>query len=351
MRVCKKWKALATPFLYENLIIRSPRHLSNIYRVLQWSQTSGESSPLGHWTKRVDIALHLGQTSCYRDSFLWIADILSFLPNLEVVTFSVWYPHFGPRESLIQPILEALIRSSRDTLKHVHWFRDTVIPEIHDLRALIKGIPNLLSFTVPLVKPTTKDMLPDSEIVLASLTTLHINHQSQGENEVPVFPPHLLVLPSLRRISFTAPVFSMDCRWMKFLIKYGDQLERIQADVCFVTEQFQDDMERVTTYCPNLKQLDIMMEHWSYMPFPIPLPPMIEHLTFHSSSWQWRDYSPFFDHLNATKLPKSLETIQFPNKHNVVDLFGKHRRQFLKGTEHLRGQGIKFLDHVGKVLE
>lgn len=63
-RVCWYWNALATPFLYEVVLVRSHQAFTALCRTIEASATASntgyshrptEHIPLGHWVKRVDI--------------------------------------------------------------------------------------------------------------------------------------------------------------------------------------------------------------------------------------------------------------------------------------------------------
>ena len=343
VRVCRAWMELASPFLYENIVIGRGRYLLSICSVLEVS--SRDNRFLGHCTKRLDVALRDSARSVDEELSL-IADIIRFLPNLEVVTFSVSSPPYTRDDYSPHLALHALTSTCAHSLRYIHWFRDTLAPAAGDLYALLRKTPNLRSFHTPLVIVDHKQPCHD-EFFHSSIVAVHAEY---GTAELfGLIPPQLMNFPSLRQLSFSAPLFAQDWRWEKFLQAHGNHLQHIQV-VNSVGSFPQSDLTCIIASCPNLVRLDVNLLFWTYMPSLVTLPPTVQHLGIFCAQGQEQNYSFFFSCLDSIEFGENFRCIQFLSKRNVVDMVGKHLRQFMVGTERLRRCGIRFMDHRGAYL-
>ncbi|KAF8352198.1 hypothetical protein F5887DRAFT_17982 [Amanita rubescens] len=156
--------------------------------------------------------------------------------------------------------------------------------------------------------------------------------------------------PSLRQLSFSAPLFTVDVRWENFLKAHGGHLQHIQVLICSLDSRLRSDLTYVTASCPNLVRLDFHFTQWSHMPFLTVLPPTVQHLGIFCARGQEKNYTVFFSRLDKIQFGDNFRCIQFLGKRNVADIVGKHLHQFLLGTERLRRLGIRFMDHNGAYL-
>lgn len=328
---------LASPFLYENIVIGRGRYLLSICSALKAS--SRENRSLGHCTKRLDIALRDSARPAYEELSL-IADIIRFLPNLEIVTFSVssapyTYDDYSPHLAL-----DALTSTCAHSLRFIHWFRETLVPDADDLYALLRKAPNLRSFRTPLMVVGQSKQPRHGEFFHSSIIAVHAESDLDT-----LISPQLMNFPSLRQLSFSAPLFAVDTRWEKFLQLHGNYLEHIQVLVYSVGGLLQSDLTCIAASCPNLVRLDFNLSYWPHMPFPVTLPPTVQRLGIFCAQGQEQNYSIFFSRLNNIEFGENFHCIQFLGKRNVADMVGKHRHQFMVGTEPLRRRGIRFMDH------
>jgi hypothetical protein len=331
---------LASPFLYENIVIGRGRYLLSICSILKAS--SRKNRPLGHCTKRLDIALRDSAHPADEELSL-VADIIQFLPNLEIVTFSVSSAPYTLDDYSPRLVLDALASTSARSLRYIHWFRETLVPDADDLNALLRKTPNLRSFRTPLVVVSQSQQASYGEFVHSSIVAVHAEH-SIADLDTPI-PPQLMNFPSLRQFSFSAPVLTVDTRWAKFLEAHGNYLRHIQVLVYSVGSPLQSDLTRVAAFCPNLVRLDFNFSQWSHMPSPVTLPPTVQHLGIFCAQGQEQNYRLFFSRLDNITFGENFGCIQFLGKRNVADMIGKHLHQFMVGTEQLRRRGIRFMDH------
>ncbi|KAF8626210.1 hypothetical protein AX15_004900 [Amanita polypyramis BW_CC] len=353
VHVCRAWKALASSLLYENIIIGRGGYLPAICSVLEASrrqslqQDPDETCPLGHWTKRLDIALRDSSRPADEELAL-LADIVYCLPNLEIVTFSLSSIQYAQDDFSPCFILRALASTCAPSLKYIHWFRDTLVPDGQDLCALLRKTPNLRSFRTPLVSVRNCEE-SDEKLVHTSIMTVHAERSIADDLDYPV-PPQVMDLPSLRQLSFVVPLFSTDARWAKFLETHGPRLQHIQVLIYSASSHLQPDLAHVATSCSNLIRLDFVFSQWLHMPFPVTLPPTVQHLGIFCAQGQISNYNAFFSHLDNLEYSVDFKCIQFLGKRNVMDIFRKHLHQFLTGTARLRSNGIRFSDHKGRCL-
>lgn len=346
--VCKEWNAIATPLLYQNIVIGRGRQLPNISTILEVShQTTDGFFSVGRWTKRLDIALR-DSSRPVDEELAIIADIVRCLPNLEIVTFSVASPQYSDDDTSPCLVLRALEFTCASSLKYIHWFRDTLVPNPESLATLFRNSPNLRSFNTPLV-PAAEDCDSYHDgFFHSSLTTIHA--EARILDYASPIPPHLMNLPSLRQMSFVVPLFAADARWRSFLEWHGSRLQHIQALIYLAGNHFQSDLAYIASSCRNLLRLDLAFSHWTHMPFPVTLPPTVEHLGIFCTQGQIANYQTFFSRLDRIEYGAKLRCIQFLGKRNVRDIFDKHLHQFWSGTRRLRGSGVRFMNHRGACI-
>ncbi|KAF8638842.1 hypothetical protein AX17_001900 [Amanita inopinata Kibby_2008] len=347
-RVCKHWKTLAAPFLYENIVIGRGKFLTSIRSVLEQShqeyQDSDEYHPLGFWTKRLDIALR-DSVRPPDEELVILADIIRCLPNLETVTFSISSRQYMQNEISASFILNALGSTCGRSLKFVHWFRDTIVPDVWEWRSLLKRSPNLRSYRTPLVAVKNCEELV-GEFVYSSMVAVHAERSAVAEYDTAI-PPQHMHFPSLRQLSFVVPLFDVDPRWGDFLERHGCSLVHIQMLIYSTGSSVQANLACIASACPALVRFDIVLSHWSHMPFPITLPSTVQHLGIFCAQGQAPSYNLFFSRLDRIEHGLDFKIVQFLGKRNALDIFKKHQHQFFRGTQRLRSHGVRFTDYRG----
>ena len=122
MRVCKTWYTLACPFLYEYIILGRNRVLTPLCDGL--SRAALENRQVGRWTERLDVRMR-NATDTPDTVFATLANILTYLPNLCVLTFSIVGRGFFSA-SLPKVVLNSV--TSSGSLKCVQWHNSFVKP-------------------------------------------------------------------------------------------------------------------------------------------------------------------------------------------------------------------------------
>jgi hypothetical protein len=122
VRVCKTWYTLACPFLYEYIFLGRNSVLAPLCDGL--SRAALENRQVGWWTERLDVWLR-GEEKTPDTVFATLADILTYLPNLRILTFSIIGPGF-----FSVPLPNVVLNSvtSSGTLKCVQWYNSFLKP-------------------------------------------------------------------------------------------------------------------------------------------------------------------------------------------------------------------------------
>ena len=91
VRVCKRWRTLAMPILYEAVVIHGHDGLFSLCQDLN-NPNLQQAPDLGWWVRRMDLILHdlVGETEEFEDDILsMIAHVFSRLPNLRILVISI----------------------------------------------------------------------------------------------------------------------------------------------------------------------------------------------------------------------------------------------------------------------
>jgi hypothetical protein len=138
VRVCKAWYALACPFLYEYIVLGRNRVLAPLCDAL--SRAALENRQVGWWTERLDVQMR-DATETPDTVFATLADILTYLPNLCILTFSITGHGFA--SSLPNIVLNSV--PSSGSLKCVHWYNCISMPLAPHWTAFLQRHPEIES--------------------------------------------------------------------------------------------------------------------------------------------------------------------------------------------------------------
>jgi len=136
VRVCKTWYALACPFLYEYIILGRSRVLVPLHDGL--SRAALENREVDWWIERLYVQMG-DATESPRAVFDTFADILTCLPNLCILTFSITERGFG--SPLPNVVLESITTSG--SLKCVQWYNPIAMPRGHHWTAFLQRHPEI----------------------------------------------------------------------------------------------------------------------------------------------------------------------------------------------------------------
>ncbi|KAI6127992.1 hypothetical protein EV401DRAFT_940558 [Pisolithus croceorrhizus] len=275
--VCKWWQHMAMRYLYRVVLIRTGRDILALDHTLRNYATGngsfvGTRSP-GHWTRRLDITLHLSNESECEDPDRCVkrlADVIQFLPKLEIVSFAITCALGSEPNIMPFNVLDAL-RCSANPLRTLDWSGDNFFPQLHQLEELLRDLPNLRVLCCR--KLVWADgIIPSS--ILSPLTTLAVDrlvermgHPSEGVSHGAcvslwefVYYDHYCELPR------------------EFIIRYGEYLTTVEW--CSTDSPcFDKGLDLLHNSCPNLDRLIFSfpsffsrqyhltpLEKWSFSP-------------------------------------------------------------------------------------
>jgi len=85
---CKTWRALATEFLYQSVLVTRVATLPLLlYALGRSSSGASHSSSAGWWTRRLDVSIQ--DDRCEASDYALLAGIIRQFPNLSIVSLSM----------------------------------------------------------------------------------------------------------------------------------------------------------------------------------------------------------------------------------------------------------------------
>ena len=139
MRVCKTWYTLACPFLYEHIILGSNGVLAPLRDGL--SRTALENRQAGWWTESLHVQMR-DTTKTPETIFATLADILTYLPNLCILTFSITgRGFFAVPFPLPNVVLDSI--TSSGSLRCVQWYNRVSTPLPHHWTTFLQRHPEI----------------------------------------------------------------------------------------------------------------------------------------------------------------------------------------------------------------
>ncbi|CAA7270302.1 unnamed protein product [Cyclocybe aegerita] len=262
VRVCKAWYTLGLPYLYEYVLLGRARCLIPLLCALRQSDSSGEIRAAGWWVRRLDVNLR-DESGESLDAFDTVADILLFLPNLEILTFYITGHAFESlRDKHWGGVLDAS-RTCAKSLKFLHWYNhNQCLPREAELTRFIQAHPALESLSAPVY---TKR---DANMSLNAVKNLYVypyephSSASLGLCE--------LDLQSVRHATYRC--FDRDPQPFRrvnklFFQKIGPQLTSLRliwsADYNFATQGttlaqcLRDTRDEILHHCNSLERFDL----------------------------------------------------------------------------------------------
>ncbi|KAF9230519.1 hypothetical protein BU15DRAFT_83527 [Melanogaster broomeanus] len=316
--VCKRWRNLCTPLLYQSILIRDTRCLEVLAVTLARSRgqcsVSDDTSarPLGSFTTRLDLA----QTLWREDDSDLLRRIMGGLPNLSVFSVSATgWATLGTSRCIIDDIL-----SFAPHLRVLDWTWG-IHPQ--DFERLLNNTPRLRMLRcldIPLHHFATGDLLvaPPARIVVANITNLSIYEP---------FNPRgfcsYLIFPSLRDLSCHLWIQNTTTasaqEW--FFERHGRNLTSLHLQQYASSPANNTrDLLWINERCPALRTLTISLRDWLELPVDPVNIPSIEFLGLRCAleGLRRRHYKVlfrFFESLDETS--STLRTVQFLDPVNV----------------------------------
>jgi hypothetical protein len=347
--VCKQWNFLATPYLYECLIIKRSRTIMLLHDALRGlcgpaNVDIDTEYPLGRWTKRFDIAMHDLGGNVY-DELVFLAEIIRCFPNLNIITFRITVKRYQGIK-LPPYFLPNLSKSSGPNLQAISWFNDNAIPDSQDWYTFLRrGARSIRTAYCPAVRfPQDLPTMPEMRTFYISRP---VDNAIQDSDDPTMF--------SLRHAIFAFHNFGPETgnAASKLVLRTFQNLEVIQIYFGWGSTGIFNTLETVSQNCPNLQRLDISIRSWSDLLLGLSLPATIRVFGIHCSQVQAprRVVRVLFDALtNGVELGASLKAIQFLCKGTLIDLCKNHLYELMKGIWALKCRGLELQDHEGHVL-
>lgn len=347
VRVSKACYDIASPFLYEHIILGTGRSVIPLRNAMMRSQEQVDSNrpgpSIGWWTKRLDVSMR-DKAEKSNEILFALANIMACLPNLQVLTFSVKGQGYNIGKPLPSNILRSL--SCRDTLKAVHWYNDNLQPSISDWTSFLKTHLQLESIRGRFA------LTLDNHVTLESLKTIY---QSSHPKE----PQNLLDfdLPSVRyavyHIGITLdPASRFNYAFFSLL---GSQLTIIRLEGAYL-EGFQRTFSEIERECHNLGEIHFNLCAWSVFNQCIPgsrFPPSVKSLGVRitGATISNVDIRTLFTQALPAILSQNvnIKMIQITNQGTVRALQG-HPRALSRGIDQVAAMGLRLLAHDGSPL-
>ena len=250
MRVCKTWYTLGCPFLYEYIILGRTRVLAPLRDGL--SRAALENRQVGRWTERLDVRMR-DATKTPETVFATLADILTYLPNLCILTFSIAGRGFFSA-SLPNVVLNSI--TSSGSLKCVQWYN---------------------SFTKPLPHPWTEFLQKHPEIEVldgGQAVTLNAHIRMDAVKILHGYPIRTwnwavwsdVDLPAVRSIFYDL-TYGIEADDANIFTQLGQNLTNIQLSffVPLRVPCLNVVFARFREGCPRLAQLVLAVRSWSML--------------------------------------------------------------------------------------
>ncbi|KAI0252668.1 hypothetical protein BJV78DRAFT_328600 [Lactifluus subvellereus] len=313
--VCKQWNTICSPFLYRYLLVDDSTSMTTdtLLRTLEHPSATpdalGRFQPLGSLTRHLVIALS-DQRAAHENQderldvrimrrFGNLGRLARCLPQLHTLSISImiqtsqmWglpMPYYG------MDFAAAIIQTSAQSLQKLYLHRNPgVLFTRQELRKLLESAPNL----VAIVGASCADHLrcPAAFPYLPKLKYLTINNEV-GQCDSTIHKDNRL--PSLEHVHIR-PSHSSNF-WLHLLSAQGSRLVSVSLDLHLMVdhENCPDCLSTLTTLCPNLSRLEILISDWDCFPRPDWFP-----------SVDYLGICTLFGILKVTDLCKKLATIQ-----------------------------------------
>ena len=336
--MCKAWYALACPFLYEHIILEKNVVLAPLRDGL--SRAVLENRQAGWWTESLDVRMrddHM--TNTQETVFATLADILTYLPNLCILTFAITGRGFFPLSSALPNAVLNSITSS-GSLRCVQWDNCVSTPLPHDWTAFLQKHPEIE------VLDGAQSVELDAPIKLHAVKIVHGYPNKKGRFTGWSMPD----LPHVRSMFYDLTyscVVEADITFHRL----GRNLTDIQLDV-FEEQYLQrprldPTFARIRTECTRLTQVVLGVLSWSILKSYTPTLPSTVH-TLGIRIMRAQVSAAKVKRLFDTLLPSyvacnpSLKTIKFLEAKNI---------RALRSHPISLSHGLRVMENLGVVIK
>ena len=331
--VCKAWNEVATPLLYNAVLLRSVRGVRAAWDTFCDSE---ETTRFGHYVKRIDLSMRDSRTHhtltpqlIERDQ---IAGILRQLPNLSIFTM-----HTRVRGGDSNCIADALADTSTSTLQTIEWAGrhtfDHMCLSGASWTRLVSSCPNLKSLDGPGCRIFSTELHP-----AARLSHLSVTHYDRGAETISPDPPSPL------HICYNSPDWDVI-----HPITRAHCLQAISLDVYF---RGQDTLQPLLAQCPRLSQLILRCSAWYDLPSGLTLDSSITHLGLFIEQKQPKLPSlveGLGAFLSGWNIP-GVKVLRLMSRHSLLEGENLEKKKIRGALQKIRKVGLVLKNWEGKPL-
>ncbi|KAI0260289.1 hypothetical protein BC834DRAFT_973549 [Gloeopeniophorella convolvens] len=341
--VCKRWRVLATPLLYQTLHIGRLHSLSSLSSTLRSSKHEHRTDGLGSHARRVDLAFRSpGEEGVEgfvtNDLEQDLCDIISCIPNLQIFVIGVSRQR-TPNWPMTIPgrVLPCLGKTCGRSLRSIAW-RDNYgfSPTDEDLRALLLQAPNLRTLA-------GADIPLDSGAAHAvTYAEFYFPSRTHPATQAPACPHlHHALLSSSERLPEGAPLASATA-----LLAAAPGLRT----VCLY--ELTTDSLVSALHAAGVRRIVLRYRGWTMFRQELQVHSGVTHLgvAIEQAQAPARMYARFFAWLaeHVEKLPR-LQVVRLLNPHGARDL-SKHVGRLRAGLVWMEARKIRFEDPHGELM-
>ena len=254
MRVCKAWYTLACPFLYEHIILGKNGVLAPLRDGL--SRAALENRQAGWWTESLHVQMR-DMTKTPETVFATLADILTYLPNLCILTFSITGRGFFPLSSPLPNVVLNSITSS-GSLRCVQWYNCVSTPLPHHWTTFLQRHPEIE------VLDGAQSIELNARIKLCAVKIVHGYPNEKGHLTGWSMPD----LPCVRSMFYNL-TYGCAIEDAITFSRLGQNLTDIQLDVFeeryLRIERLDPTFSRIRTKCTRLTRVVLGVLSWSIL--------------------------------------------------------------------------------------
>ncbi|KAF9219586.1 hypothetical protein BS17DRAFT_384168 [Gyrodon lividus] len=346
--VCKQWRRICTPLLYQSIIVRNTRSwevLADTFTKSRDQCSASDDSPLGSFTKRLDLA----QTIWRNHDLNLLRCVMRCLPNLSILSFSM-------TRSAMFAMSRCIIDDVLPLTPHLRVIDATWSIQSGDFERLLKDSPQLRMLRcvdVPLYHLADDDLLVASSerdtLVMPNITNLSIYES---------FNPHgfcsYFTFPSLCELSCHLQTTTTTNVQELFFERHGSNLKSLHLQQYGSSSADNTrNLLWIKQYCPALRSLTISLGDWQELPIhPVSIPDVgFLGLRCAREGLEFRQYQLLFRFLESLDEKSStLRTVQFLDPVNTSDMFRFDGCRVFMMDFIKRGK-LRLVDHVGSSLE
>jgi hypothetical protein len=344
-KVCRSWRDLIIPYLYEAIII-SPRGGNTLpilaatlveSRGRSQQMPSAGNQPLGNHTRRLELRIH-EHRSVELGS---LAEVISCLPNLAILVIFLTEPIYA-HVPMPRIVTEALIQTCAPSLQVVHACNDRLHFSRADWKELLASSPSLRhihheTFAPPTVREDARSLTVRSSWAEAP------THWVPGASS----------FDDLHYLRYVA-AYEMNITMRTTLLLFGRSLRYLEIDRYSNATAFEAVLElsHVCELCPVLQKLVLQLTEWEDLANGECLPSTVTHLglrcnEYFTTAEQCQSLFEAFRYIEA----EALQEIRFLDEHSCTDLRVQFPIALKIGLNLFAYRGWQMSDYAGNLMD